>query len=309
MTRALADTLVLVTGATDGIGKETARVIVHGRDAAKAERTVAELARHLALNVLLNNAGVYGDEREALGPGLLRPRVYLSRMRRALLTLSIVLSACGAKARPPVAAHDEHAGGGHMGYRFDDAERWAKVFDDPARDAWQRPDDVVALMQIAPGMTVADLGAGTGYFEQRLSGAVGASGQVLALDVEPNMVAYLDKRGAREGWKNVTPRLVGGDDPGLAAGSVDRVLIVDTWHHLPDQAAYAKKLAADLKPGGRVIVVDFTKEAKQGPPPAMRLPPERVQADLAAAGLEARVVDEPLPDQYVVVGEKRPESP
>jgi predicted methyltransferase len=212
-----------------------------------------------------------------------------------------------SSSAPPVAS-DHHAGHHHpegIHHSFKDAAAWSKEFDDPARDAWQKPDEVVRLMAIAPGMVVADIGAGTGYFEGRLDRAVGDAGKVHALDVEPDMIAFMQTRGARDGWKRVEPRLVAPDDPALAAATVHRVLVVDTWHHLGDRAAYAKKLAAALAPSGEVVVVDFTKEADKGPPPEFRLTPEQVIADLAAAGLDARAVEESLPDQYVVVGTKR----
>lgn len=188
-----------------------------------------------------------------------------------------------------------------MGHRFENAEGWAKLFDDPARDAWQKPSDVVAAMEITPGMTVADVGAGTGYFAPWLSRAVGDSGVVLALDAEADMVRYLNERVAREGLRNVRPALVAFDDPKLPREGVDRVLVVDTWHHVAQREAYAKKLAAGLKPGGKVIVVDFTREAKHGPPAHMRIAPEGVVRELESGGLVARIASTPLPDQFVVV--------
>ena len=95
--------------------------------------------------------------------------------------------------------HGKHAA--HMEHRFDDAERWAKSFDDPARDAWQLPDRVVDALAIRSGQIVADVGAGTGYFTVRLARA--AALKVFAVDIEPSMVAYVRKRAAREGIKNV----------------------------------------------------------------------------------------------------------
>ena len=195
-----------------------------------------------------------------------------------------------------------------MPHRFEHADRWAKVFDDPARDAWQRPAQVVALLQIAPGMTVADIGAGTGYFLPYLSRAVGPTGKVLGLDVEADMVRHMKDRASREGLANVTAAQVAPDDPGLPAGAVDRVLIVDTWHHIGAREAYVKKLAAGLRPGGFVTVVDFTLESDKGPPREHRIPADVVMKELASAGLAARVVQETLPDQYIVVGE-RPATP
>jgi ubiquinone/menaquinone biosynthesis C-methylase UbiE len=198
-----------------------------------------------------------------------------------------------------------------MHHRFEKADDWAPVFDDPGRDAWQRPAEVVELTEIDPGMTVADLGAGTGYFVPHLSRAVGAGGRVLALDVEADMVRYLGERIARERLENAVARQVPFDDPQLPDGEVQRVLVVDTWHHLSDRPAYVRKLARGLAPGGRVVVVDFTLESKLGPPVQHRLRPEQVADDLRAGGLEPRILDESLPEQYVVVGirDSRPTAP
>lgn len=187
-----------------------------------------------------------------------------------------------------------------MHHRFEKADDWAPMFDDPKRDAWQQPDKVVAALALAPGMVVADVGAGTGYFEKRLATAVGANGAVIAVDIEPDMVRYLRERAHREGTPNVEARLGAADDPKLAAGSVDRILIVDTWHHISDRGAYAKKLATALEPGGFIVVVDFKLDTKRGPPKEHRLAPEQVIADLESAGLRASVVEVGLPDQYVI---------
>ena len=129
----------------------------------------------------------------------------------------------------------------------------------------------------------------------------GSAGRVYALDTEPDMIAYLEERGRREMWRGVEPRLVEADDPALGEAQVDRILVVDTWHHLPDRAGYARKLARALRAGGRLAVVDFTPEAPMGPPPAMRLSAEAVVAELTAAALVAEIAAEELPHQYVVV--------
>ncbi len=179
------------------------------------------------------------------------------------------------------------------------------MFDDPARDEWQKPARVVELMAITPGMTVADVGAGTGYFAPHLSRAVGPSGKVIAEDIEPKMVEWLEARAKRERLDNVRPLLGTADDPKLPAGEVDRILVVDTWHHIDDRAAFSKKLAAALKPGGAVFVVDFTLDSPHGPPREARLSPDTVAADLRAAGLTAEVLaDAGLPHQYVVRGRR-----
>lgn len=208
------------------------------------------------------------------------------------------------------ARHDAHAPGdgapdrGPLVHRFEHAEEWVSRFDDKARDEWQMPAAVIGAMGIKPGMTVADVGAGTGYFEPWLSRAVGAKGTVIALDIEPDMIRYLRERAAREQLSNVRADVVATDDPKLAKSSVDRILIVDTWHHVPERRTYAKKLYDGLRSGGELYVVDFTLEAKNGPPAHHRLAPERVVEELQAAGFSARAIQEPLPEQYIVVGQR-----
>lgn len=210
--------------------------------------------------------------------------------------LSVVLVACASRPTPPASEPAPYV------HRFEHAEAWAKDFDDPTRDDWQKPDKVVAAMQLAPGMVVADVGAGTGYFESRLSAAVGATGRVLALDIEPDMVRHLGERASKERLANVEARLVAPGDPGLAPASVDRVLIVDTWHHIADRGTYSARLRASLKAGGEVVIVDFRADAHHGPPPAHRIPPEEVVRELSVGGLDGRIVEAGLPEQYVVVG-------
>ncbi|WP_437738341.1 class I SAM-dependent methyltransferase [Sorangium sp. So ce1335] len=215
--------------------------------------------------------------------------------------------------------HAGHAGhhGGHAGHhggdahgagplvhRFERAEDWVPAFEGPERDAWQKPAAVVAALRLAPGMRVADLGAGTGYFLPHLSRAVGPTGAVIGLDIEPDMVRYMTERAARERLANVTARQVGPADPGLDPGSVDRILVVNTWHHIPDRPAYAAKLKAALRPDGAVFVVDFTLAAQQGPPKEHRIAAEAVAAELRAGGLSPQIVAEDLPDQYIVVGRR-----
>ena len=202
---------------------------------------------------------------------------------------------------------DSHAGrpgGGHghgMPHDFSDAEAWSKRFDDPARDAWQKPTEVVGLMGLEPGMTVADLGAGTGYFVGHLSAAVGAEGKVLALEPEANMVHFIAQRAKEEGWSNVESHKIPYDSPGVPKGALDRILIVNTWHHIENRGAYAARLRDSLAPGGQVVVVDFTRESPTGPPAAHRLAPEQILDELAEGGLTGRVVEEELPRQFVVI--------
>jgi ubiquinone/menaquinone biosynthesis C-methylase UbiE len=202
-------------------------------------------------------------------------------------------------------AHHDHTSGMHMD--FSNAAHFARAFDDPERDASQKPDEVIARLGLEPGSVVVDLGSGTGYFVPRLSRAVGPSGKVLALDVEPNMVEHVRERARKAGLANVESRKVPYDDPELAPASVDRVLIVNTWHHIDRRVEYARKLARALKPNGELWIVDFTLEAPHGPPAQHRLTAQQVVNELEQGSLVAEVVEpEGLPDQYLVRGRLRP---
>lgn len=203
-----------------------------------------------------------------------------------------------------VGAHHGH-GAGHHG--FTDAQAWAPVFDDPARDAWQRPGDVLRALELSPAMRVADIGAGTGYFAVRLARAVPA-GEVIATDIEPDMVRYLNERARREGLPNLRAVRATHAASGLTADSVDRILIVHVWHHLDDRVAYARELAAALKPGGKLFIVEFALAAKRGPPANLRLAPETLVAELEAAGLRAKLSPVALPEQYLVEAARPPSS-
>lgn len=234
------------------------------------------------------------------------------------LFAAVAASACGGHSRPaddaahapghePPHGHAHGHGHGHApgpgqhahGHDFKDASGWAAVFDDPARDASQRPDDVIRAMALTPSMTVADIGAGTGYFSMRLARAV-PSGKVIATDIEPNMVRYLTERAQREHLGNVQALQSGARSSGLAPSSVDRILVVHVWHHIEDRVAYARDLSAALRPGGKVFVVEFSMTAKEGPPVHMRLAPEKLIGELTAAGLSAKAASVELPDQYVI---------
>jgi predicted methyltransferase len=242
----------------------------------------------------------------------------MSRLQHFTLTLAL---ACSSAAAPPPArapstapaaaagegqpAHaDGHAAHAHgaAGYHkdFSDAAGFSAHFDDPERDAWQRPEELLDLLRITPGSVVVDLGAGTGYFVSGLSSRVGPSGQVLALDVEPKMVEFLERRIERDALVNVRAQRVAPDDPGLRPGSVSRVLVVNTWHHIDARPSYAQKLRAALAPGGEVWVVDFTLESERGPPASHRLSAAQVSAELEQGGLRPQIVEESLPEQYVV---------
>jgi SAM-dependent methyltransferase len=201
------------------------------------------------------------------------------------LAALVALAGLSAAQTPPTHQH-----------RFGDAERWAHVFDDPERDAWQKPHQVIQALALKPSTVVADLGAGTGYFSVRLARML-PKGKVYAVDLEPDMVKYLGERAKREGLKNVTPVAAAPDDARLP-GKVDLVLLVDVYHHIDDRERYFRKLAGSLAPGGRLAVIDFKLDSRRGPPKSSRIDPGRVKAELAKAGYALSAEHALLPDQY-----------
>jgi SAM-dependent methyltransferase len=215
----------------------------------------------------------------------------------ALALTTIVVSAYGAQ-------HDQHQSAdvpGHMEHRFANAEAYAKVFDSPARDAWQMPDRVISTLDPKPGTTVADIGAGTGYFAARLAKSPAAP-RVYGVDIEPAMVEHLKARSAREHLPNLVPVLASAASPNLPA-PVDLVLVVDTYHHIADRVTYFRTLQGSLKPGARLAVIDFRKESPEGPPPEFRFPPEQITKELQEAGFRLVARHDFLPRQHFLVYE------
>jgi SAM-dependent methyltransferase len=195
----------------------------------------------------------------------------------------------------PAAAQAPHT---HQ-HSFGDAEKWAQVFDDPERDAWQKPHRVIKALALAPDARVADLGAGTGYFAVRLAHMM-PKGSVYAVDIEPDMVKYLSGRASREGLSNMVAVEGAPHDPRLPE-KVDLVLLVDVYHHVEERSRYFRRLAGDLRPGGRVAVIDFKLDSPEGPPRQARIAPERVKAELAQAGYRLLEEHAFLPYQYFLV--------
>jgi SAM-dependent methyltransferase len=218
-----------------------------------------------------------------------------------LLALALLAVAPALADEPHPHGHDgatRHASAhGNPG----DLDRYIAHLADPARDAWQKPDALLAALAVTPGQVACDVGAGPGYFTLRLSRLVGPAGRVYAVDVEPRILAALVERLAAAGARNVTPVLSLPDDPLLPPASCDLVLVVDTYHHFPDGRAYLRRLAASLRPGGRIVNVDFQKrETPVGPPVAHRVSREDFLSDAAAAGLAVSREHDLLPWQYAL---------
>jgi ubiquinone/menaquinone biosynthesis C-methylase UbiE len=240
--------------------------------------------------------------------------MFLRLVSGVAVALTLAVSPPDVAAQHEEHDHGRHGDGGHgrtadhghdhdatVRHGFDDVERWERVFDDPERDEWQKPAEVVLFLNLDEGDVVADLGAGTGYFMPYLAPAVGDNGKLLAIDVEPALVEHLAKRAAAQGATNVDAVLADPDDPKLPASGVDVVLIVDTWHHIDSRLDYLAKLARALKPGGAVVIVDFHEgELPVGPPPGHKLPRESVVAEFEEAGWMLDREGEALPYQYLL---------
>lgn len=186
-------------------------------------------------------------------------------------------------------------------HSFSGAEQWAHVFDDPKRDAWQKPHEVIQALALEPDAVVADIGSGTGYFAMRLANMV-SKGRVYGVDVEPDMVKYLAERAKREKRANVISVAGAPDDPRLPE-KADVVLLVDVFHHIDDRERYFRKLQGYLKPGARVAIIDFRLDSPDGPPPAARIAPAQVTSELKAAGYKLAAEHGFLPNQYFLVFE------
>ena len=209
--------------------------------------------------------------------------------------MRLLLAALLAVLAAPASAQTPHT---HQ-HSFQGAERWAHVFDDPGRDRWQKPHEVIQALALEPGARVADLGAGTGYFSARLANTL-PQGRVYAVDIEPDMVRYLGERAKREKLSNLQPVQGKPDDPALPE-AVDLVLLVDVYHHVEARTDYFRKLARLLRAGGRVAIVDFRLDSPQGPPRAARVAPDTVKAEMKAAGYALAAEHGFLPYQYFLV--------
>jgi ubiquinone/menaquinone biosynthesis C-methylase UbiE len=174
------------------------------------------------------------------------------------------------------------------------------LLEGPDRDAWQRPEQIMDHLGIAEGSIVADLGAGGGWFTIRLAMRVGPNGRVYAQDIQPEMIGAINRRVDREGLKNVKTVLGTADDPQLPA-PVDVVLIVDAYHEMDDPQTLLRNVRKSLKPGGRLGIVEFTKNGHgPGPPMEERVDPERVIRDAQAAGLRLESRGNFLRYQYLL---------
>lgn len=173
----------------------------------------------------------------------------------------------------------------------------------PDREAWQKPEQIMDALGVAEGSTVADIGAGAGWFTIQLARRVGPNGTVYAQDVQRQMLEAIRRRVAREGLQNVQTRLGAGSAPNLPQRTFDAILVVDVYDAVDEPVPLLRNLAAALKPGGRLGIVNY-KPGRGGPGPGpdegVRVDSASVERDALAAGLRV-LARETLPYQYLLV--------
>jgi ubiquinone/menaquinone biosynthesis C-methylase UbiE len=175
------------------------------------------------------------------------------------------------------------------------AEEYMRVLEDPQRDSWQKPHEVMMALDLKPAETVADIGAGSGYFTRRF--ALHA-GKVYAVDIDSKLL----EAALKDAPKNVEAVLAAPGDPKLPPASVDTIFFCDVLHHIADRAAYYPKLAKALRPGGRIVIVDFYKKPLPvGPPESMKISEDQMIGEMEAAGFRKTKSFDFLPYQYFLV--------
>lgn len=177
-------------------------------------------------------------------------------------------------------------------------ERW----ESSDRAAWQRPEQLVAALGVKTGQSIADIGAGSGYFTLRFAEAVGRGGRVFAVDIDRELLAYLDRRARLRQLAQVTTVRGGADAPGLAPASIDLAFICDTLHHIDQPAAYLERVRDSLRAGGRLAIVEFRKVHEPfGPPFEHRMDRARIVSLAAEAGMRLVAEHTFLPRQTLLI--------
>ena len=178
----------------------------------------------------------------------------------------------------------------------------ADWLDRAERDLEEEPDHAIDVLKLAKGATVADIGAGSGYMTEKLSKKVGPMGRVYASDIQQGMIDLLNKRIAKRKLANVTPVLSTQDDPRLPIDAIDLVLMVDVYHELSQPQLVLRHIKASLKPGGRLVLVEYRKEDPNIPiRPEHKMSVAEAKLEVEAEGFKLTTTNEDLPRQHVLI--------
>lgn len=170
------------------------------------------------------------------------------------------------------------------------------------REATEQPEHVLDVLGVKEGMTVADVGAGSGYFTVRIARRVGPRGRVVATDLQPEMLDLLRTKVDKDKLANVVPVLATERDAKLPRGELDLVLMVDVYHELPEPAATLAQVRAALRPQGRLALVEYRGEDPDVPiKPEHKTTLAQVKRELEANAFVFRSSDESLPQQRIIV--------
>ncbi len=218
-----------------------------------------------------------------------------------LLLVSLLLGA--APSGQPAPTQQGHAAQEHARHRQpEDLAQYLRDLDSPARDEYQKPAQVVEALKLTPGMAVVDLGAGSGYFTRRFAEVVGAEGTIYAVDVEREMLAYVERSlSQRTARAKVELILASPEDPKLPPASADLIFLCNVYHHLEERTAYFTRLMPALRPGGRVAIIDFYHDERSGNvgfPRRHLVARETVIEEMARAGYRLAREHRFLPRQY-----------
>ncbi len=182
-----------------------------------------------------------------------------------------------------------------------------RTFDNPERDAWQKPDEVAQALELKNGAVVADIGAGTGYFSRRFAKTVAPDGKVYAVDVARDILEYLKEQAAKQNIHNLEIVVSRQDDPMLPTNSIDLAFFADTTHHIAKRVDYYRKLSQALKEHGRMAIIDYPPNGPNSPHHAEELVPRsQVISEAQEAGFRLVKDFQLLPRQYFLLFEKNP---
>ena len=176
----------------------------------------------------------------------------------------------------------------------------------PEREEEEAPDDAIAVLNLKRGEIVADIGAGSGFMSEKMSKKVGPAGKVYAEDIQPQMIALVQQRMAKEKLTNVVPLLGLADDPKLPASTFDLELLVDVYHEFQKPVAMVDHLRDALKPGGRMVLLEYRQEDPSIPiQPAHKMSVATAKLEIEAQGFKLTTVNEILPRQHILIFTKQ----
>lgn len=218
-------------------------------------------------------------------------------MKSVAILFSLVFIPATISAQDAV-KRDHH----QMERLHNDPKSYIGALEDPKRDAYQKPEEVLMALGLKPGEVIADIGAGSGYFTFRLAHHVGDQGKVFAVDVSPDMIRFINRRTRELRATNVVSILADPDDPLLPDGSVNRFFFSDSWHHIENQTKYLSLMKKILRPGGEIVMIDFhKKELPVGPPMQMKIARADLIKQMESNGFRLTKEHTFLPYQYFLI--------